>query len=280
METLQEELEHICTKIPKLFDLGLIKLDVSDYLEKLKSNIEIYINQFKKMLEQMLTELLNDAKKSVEETLHNLKKGADNIEDYIDLKSYLEETQWKTVEEKLQDELTRSHEIAESLEKYLIEYDENTMMIYFESKGWMKTLAKAKRIADVKLEEARPRLIKEQKQKTEELFRKLEKLKIAINSFANYYDISKAFDYWNEAMGINHDLDELERDSKKYNSYEDQLIYPRTDFSEIGRQKESFAKYYHLWEFIYYKWQSVAILFSFSKIIEKSVMARKHHGYH
>jgi hypothetical protein len=42
---LQYELERLNTTIPRIFDLGMLTVDISDYLNELKKKVRLYINQ-------------------------------------------------------------------------------------------------------------------------------------------------------------------------------------------------------------------------------------------
>lgn len=48
IDYLMMEHADICKKIPKIFDLGFIKVDSSEYFDKVKKVIESYIDEFKK----------------------------------------------------------------------------------------------------------------------------------------------------------------------------------------------------------------------------------------
>ncbi len=42
---LQNELNRLSTTFPKVFDLGMLTVDVSDYLDEIKKKIKLYISQ-------------------------------------------------------------------------------------------------------------------------------------------------------------------------------------------------------------------------------------------
>ena len=42
---LQKELDRLSTAFPKIFDLGMLTVDVSDYLQEVRKKINLYISQ-------------------------------------------------------------------------------------------------------------------------------------------------------------------------------------------------------------------------------------------
>lgn len=275
LELLSEEHDCICTRFPRVFDLGILKLDATEFLDKIKSNIETYISAFKKCttlpfynkiidLEEFLKKNLQKSQVLKDETTSELKHDANTIEDFIYLKQHVEDDSgWEEAKIILGNMLQNCEAIATHMDKFYVDYDHDTLLLYLKSREWLKDMDRIKRIAGEKIQAARPMLKAEQRQKNADLVKNLAVLNSKISKFQDCYNPAEIFEYNNSAKQIMAELDELERLSKIYVEYEAHLTMQISDFSEVGKTKEGFNKYYRLWDFVCEKWQIVSIIFKF-----------------
>lgn len=182
---------------------------------------------------------------------------------FIELKLYVDdETKWNDVINKLVKNINECQEIIEKMEEFSIDQQENTLRMYLESKNWIAQLEDAKKKAELKIQEMRPKLIREQKKKNEELKKNLELLNIKIHAFANCYDLEFAEEYNGNSKRVMGELIELEDNAREYEENEIHLtMNPKTNFDEVFDARANFDKYYKLWDFYCDKWQAVSIKF-------------------
>ena len=279
IEQLQNDLDFLSTKVPTAFHIGFFILDISEYITKLKKNIEKYLTDLKEcnhtflfaktykhplVLQFKLEEIITSNRAVVTKIEERLSKGALIIDHYIELKIFLESEELKSDFENIRESIDISQKIVNYMEDFNILYNPDVLDIFYMSKGWILNLNKAKMDAQVHLEAARPRLINELKQKNEQIFKELEGIKIDISNYANHYDLANAQNYFHNARDIMLRLDELMEYGTKCNFYEEMLFARKTDWSGIEGIKENFDKFYLLWEFIYDKWM---IVFSHNLVI-------------
>ena len=197
-----------------------------------------------------------------------MSRGAAVIDDYIELKMFLDSEELVSDMENIKEGVEISQQITNYIEAFSITYNPDVLELFYVSKCWIMKLNQTKRDAQVQLEASRPRLINELKLKNEEIFKELEGIKIEIGNYANYYEINNALQYFTNARFIIQRLDELVEYGTRCNFYEGMLIARKTDFSGVEAVKESFDKYFLLWEFIYEKWMMVKFNFrSFLKLL-------------
>ena len=274
IEELENDLEFVSIRIPKVFNLGIFMLDLTEYLDRIKINIEKYIKELKDciflpifsksnnlflVLQLKLGEILNANRILVEKIEDSLSIGAEAIEDYIKLKLFLESDILNSDLESIKEGVQLCQQITSYIENFYIIYNKEVLETYYISKSWIQRLSQVKMDAQVQLEASRPRLINELKQKNEEKLKQLERTKIEIGNFANYYDTNHASHYCEKAKEIMGILEGLSEYGTKCNVYEEMLVSKKTDFSAIEIVREQFNKFYLLWEFISDKWQIVSL---------------------
>lgn len=203
--------------------------------------------------------ILEQNKIIVDSNIQSLSQKIENIEDYILLKEYLDSSDSQNLLEKLEVSLLTCQSVYDNIEKFFIEYQENTILLYFGSKGWIKKIKDHQLDARNRLERERPRLKEEQRDKTRKLFRDLGRFQMDIANFSNNDKLTEAADYYQDALRVDGGLDELIQLSEIYKNYEAQLFMEKTEYSDLIIAKEQFTKYYKLWEFIAGEWQNVRL---------------------
>ena len=202
-----------------------------------------------------MNEFLNTNQETVDKIMESLKRIPNTIADYKEIQDDIENTRFEEITSKITKELEVCKKIMVNMEEFNIKVDEDTLEMFFLSKGWVPKILHHREQCQVRLEECRPRFYAELKEQSKDIFRQLSNLRDDIANFANFHDLNNSYNYFTTAKDVQERLEILQKNGQDINESEKILNYETADFSAINTAMESFEKYYKLWDYVYEHWQ-------------------------
>ena len=188
--------------------------------------------------------------------MSKLTKEPKTIEEYIEMKTYINGQQYKQNCEELVDDMALLNKCITTIENHYITIPEKVIENSYVSSSWIAKLENTKKNAETKLEEMKPKIKKILEDRRNKISEEFEYLKKEIKSFSEYYNLGEAFDISNTSKEIYSSLKGLIEKGKIINSQEEYLKFPRNSFTYVQTLLDDFDKYHNLWDFAE-KWKFV-----------------------
>ena len=242
--------------VPKNFNCGFFLIEVEGLKSSLISAIEKMILRFNGLYGQTVSNLLTKNTKIFEEFISKLTKEPKTIEEYIEMKSYINGQPYKQNCEELVEDMNLLNQCISTIENNYIAIPEKVIENSYVSSSWITKLEITKKSSEMKLEEMRPKIKKILEDRKNKIFEEYELLKKQIKSFSEYYNLGEAFDISNTSKEIYSCLKRLIEKGRAINGQEEYLKFQKSSFGYVQTLLDDFDKYHNLWDFAE-KWKFV-----------------------
>lgn len=235
MSYLQKESDFFKYLLPEKIDCGIIFVDLKGIKKVYCDLIDNLMETFKKTIYDKFCKLLLENEKLVNQILTSLDKIPTTIEDYINVSKYIRGEEFKNNLKKLKSDFKIIQFLYETVNNYLIQYDEVILQVYVESCIWIKSIKKKRNNTKFKLIEIRPKFKSVIEDNKNDLFNKFDTLLLEIEPLKSYNDYSNAYNYANNSKNIFNQLNTLVEKANLLNYQENFLNYQQTDFESINK---------------------------------------------
>jgi hypothetical protein len=236
---------------------GLFKIDIKELRTMMISKIKNAVNDcFLSTIRTKFENLLKTNREIFESLKQSLSLGIDTVENFMELKTFIESHDLKDQMESIQADIKLCKNINEFLEEFRFR-SEALVVDYLLSLHWIRDLKFLQSDARRRLMESSPRFTQELKKQADAIFDRMLILQNEIQKFPSYYEIVHANLYYDKTLEINKQLRELLAEGAEINRKQSVLEVKETSFDSISHELQSFDKYAKLWEFVSYSWGPV-----------------------
>ena len=244
-------------KLPKTFNCGFFLINISELKSDYLDTITEYLSRFDSAFIEKISKLLESTGEIYNILLQSIEQEPKTLEEYIEIKKYISSASFKDKKNQMNEDINALKNCIDSMEKFLINIEENLLQISLEAFTWPSKISRFKRMAKAKLNEMKPKFYKVLEERKTILKEKFIELKTESLKFENYYDFSQAFQICQIARDIVSGLKEISSNAVIINDQEKFLEFEISDFEEFEGCLTEFEKFHLLWDFAE-KWKFVS----------------------
>ena len=256
MVGLNKDLKYI-EKLEDVVYLGLFRVDVSEVKTALITKIQNVINEaFKKTISSKFKSILENNKNIYEIVKANLIISVDSIENFIELKTFIEGHDLKDQMETIQTEIKLSRSLNDFQNEFRIRTD-SLVAEYLLSLHRVSDLKYLQTEARKRLLETAPKFTADLKKQSDGLFDRMLVVQGEIQKFHSFSELNSASHYYEKTLIINKELQDMQVESAEINRKQGTLDVKETSFEIISQELRNFQKYSQVWEFVAFRWGPV-----------------------
>lgn len=259
---MKQEYQNILTdydflkRLPNNINCGFFLVELGEIKSLLLTSLNQLISRLNRLFEKTISEVLIKNSKVYDEFMLKLTKEPKTLEEYIEVKSYLNGQLYERNCDELTTDMKFLIQCIATLDIFLIEVPENLVEKCYISIAWIEKIEVTRKNADIKLEEMKPKMKKIIEEKKKRISDEYEELKRQIMKFSEYYSLADAYDISSLSKEIYSALKKLMEKGRSINAQEEFLKFSTTNFEGLQNLMDDFDKYHNLWDFAE-KWKFV-----------------------
>ena len=246
---LFEQKMKVEDRIPISIQVGAFELSLDSIRTALQNRYQNLITMFLQEVSAKTKAKCDEIIRNSNESMKTLKSPCENIEQVTQLKEYVQEL--PTLVTELDQEMQKALNNYELLDEYKFEYAKDDTKRRWAVYGAPLSISQALDYAHNSMKSDKEKFEQEMLDAQEEFAGEIQSLSAIINSFSKYSDLAKVKEVAENVVGLQQKLKEAALQTQLFNSREQMLERPMTDYNspphDLAKVQKALEPYASFW---------------------------------